>query len=149
MTGDYLEQFGMPDLQISGLRLWIHGRQFPDSDDYWDGNWLNITAHCQASGANVTAGGSILHLSELHGWLKSLEKMNATLQGSASLECMEPELGVAIKAGNLGHIEMEVNITPSHLEQQHRFIFEIDQTYLPDLIEQCSSVLATFPLKDQ
>jgi hypothetical protein len=41
-----IENLGEPDLRVAGLRVWIHGRQFPDSQDYWDGNWLNATAYC-------------------------------------------------------------------------------------------------------
>jgi hypothetical protein len=47
------EPLGAPDLQIAGLRLWVHDRQFPMADDYWDGNWLQVTVHCGAPGASV------------------------------------------------------------------------------------------------
>ena len=38
------ENIGEPDIKISGLEIWIRGNQFSDSRDYWDGNWMNITA---------------------------------------------------------------------------------------------------------
>jgi hypothetical protein len=38
------EILGEPDIKISGLEIWIHGNQFPDENDYWDGNWMDITA---------------------------------------------------------------------------------------------------------
>ncbi|MFC4159857.1 hypothetical protein [Chitinimonas lacunae] len=41
-----LEALGEPDLLIAGLRVWIHGSQFPNAVDYWDGNWLRVTAYC-------------------------------------------------------------------------------------------------------
>src|SRR5256885_6731459 len=41
----YPEQLGTPDIKLGGLQVWVHGRQFPDAIDYWDGNWLRITAH--------------------------------------------------------------------------------------------------------
>lgn len=134
-------QLGKPAIEISGLKIWVHGRQFPDMEDYWDGNWLRITAHCGAQGSSVWASGPIIHLSELHEWLISARKLNETLKGEANLECMEPELSVCIQSGSLGQMEMEVNITPDHLKQEHRFRFEIDQSYLPQLISQCSRVL--------
>jgi len=43
---DHAAKLGMPDLKLEGLQIWIHGRQFPDAADYWDGNWLRVTAHC-------------------------------------------------------------------------------------------------------
>ena len=46
---------GEPALRIAGFQLWVHGYQFPDSNDYWDGNWLRVTVHCGAAGASVCA----------------------------------------------------------------------------------------------
>ena len=51
----YAEKLDVPDIKLAGLQIWIHSRQFPDTDDFWDGNWLNITAHCGADGASVWA----------------------------------------------------------------------------------------------
>ena len=45
--------FGEPDLKLAGFQLWVHGRRFPESGGYYDGNWLRVTARCGASGASV------------------------------------------------------------------------------------------------
>jgi hypothetical protein len=44
-----------PDFCIGGLEVSIYGRQFPESDDYWDGNWLNVIACCTANSSTVSA----------------------------------------------------------------------------------------------
>ncbi|HEY4193480.1 MAG TPA: hypothetical protein VGM46_12610, partial [Mesorhizobium sp.] len=54
-----------PDIKFDIFRLWVIGRQFPNSDDYWDGNWLNVRAEVRANGAIIEVIGAILHLSEL------------------------------------------------------------------------------------
>jgi hypothetical protein len=54
------DSLGPPALQVVGFQLWIHGRQFPDAQDCWDGNWLRVTAHCGANGATVWASGAIV-----------------------------------------------------------------------------------------
>jgi hypothetical protein len=64
----------------------VHGRQFPDSLDFWDGNWLNITARCEAPSAEVSASGAILHLSELQDWYTASERLYQTLTGEATLK---------------------------------------------------------------
>lgn len=149
MDDKYRNKLGEPTIQIAGLQIWIHGRQFPDKEDYWDGNWLNTTVHCGARGSTVWASGSIIHLSELHRWLISARELNNTLKGEANLECMEPELSVCIKSSSHSHLEMEVNITPNHLEQEHKYHFEIDQSYLPQLIRQCNGVLESNPIRGE
>lgn len=50
---------GESDMKIAGLAIWIHGRQFPDSKDYWDVNWLNVTVRCGAQGASVKVCGLV------------------------------------------------------------------------------------------
>ncbi len=138
---------GEPDLKLAGFVLWIHGRQFPDAADYWDGNWLNVTAHCGAKGAEVSVSGNIVHLSEIHQWMTETQALYDTLTGTAALACMEPEISITLKAETRGHISMIVEITPDHLLQQHRFEFDIDQSHLPALLAQGRQVLTQFPLK--
>jgi hypothetical protein len=135
------------DLKLAGLRIWVHGRQFPDAQDYWDGNWLRVTARCDSDGASVLSGGPILHLSRLDRWCRESKKLLETLSGEAHLDCMEPNLAVALKAATPGHIILDVSITPEHLTQKHWFQFAIDQSYLPPLTTQCQSILETYPLR--
>ena len=147
MVTDPAAKLGTPDLKVEGLQIWVHGRQFPDAADYWDGNWLRVTAHCGGNGANVFTTGSIIHLSELDRWLVESEELLKNLKGEAKLACMEPALSVTLKSGSLGHITMEVSITPDHMSQRHWFRFEIDQSYLPPFVKQCQSILEAYPIK--
>ncbi len=136
-----------PDFCIGGFELWIYGRQFPDSDDYWDGNWLDVIARCTAASSVVEAAGCILHLAELHGLMAECKQIYDTLAGEAKLECLEPNIGLKIKMKNGGHCELTVSITPDHLYQEHSFIFDLDQSYLPPLIKSLELILHSYPVK--
>lgn len=136
-----------PHIQLAGLRIWVHGRQFPDANDYDDANWLHVTAQCSAEGAMVEVSGYFIHLSEIAGWVYQCEELKTKLAGAANLECMEPELSVYLSAESLGHVAMQVKITPDHMTQKHVFDFEIDQTYMNKLIQECRMLLAQYPLK--
>jgi len=140
---------GEPSLQLAGLPLWIHGRQFPASDDYWDGNWIDVTVHCGSPGASVWVSGPIIHLSEIVHFLQGVVALHASLQGEATLPCMEPELAVRLKAEERSHIAMVVDITPDNIAQAHRFTFAIDQTHLPHVIHSCQTILQQYPVKGQ
>jgi hypothetical protein len=137
------------DLTLAGLRIRVHGRQLPDAQDPWDGNWLSVTARCEDAGASIVVSGPILHLSELVGWCGEIEKLLATLAGEARLACIEPNLSVVLKATSLGHITLDVSITSDHLTQKHWFQFNIDQSYLPPLIAGCRSILQAYPLRGE
>jgi len=148
MNLDEFERLGEPDLVIAGLRVWIHGRQFPQSVDYWDGNWLRVTAYSVYQDSMVRAHGSILHLGELADLLRECEELYKTLQGCAALRCIEPNLAVELNAENGGCIRARVSITPDHMNESHSFEQEIDQTYLPPIIGSCQAILGKFPIRD-
>ena len=79
--------------------------------------------------------------------LAALEEMNRTLSGEANLVSLEPELNVELKMGSLGHISVKVDITPDHMTQEHVFQFDVDQSYLAELIGSCRKVVARYSVK--
>jgi hypothetical protein len=143
-----VDQLGPPALTIAGLRLWVYGRQFPDSQDYYDGNWLNVTAVCAGDGANVQTGGNLILAQDIEGFCAGCESLLRLGKGEASLSPCEPELAVKIAStDNLGHLRAVVEITPNNMTQEHRFIFEADQTYLQPIISQCKAILVEYPVR--
>ena len=67
---------------------------------------------------------------------------------TAALDPLEPELRVAVETvDRLGHLRARVEITPDHLAQAHRMEFDLDQTYLPEIIKACTAVLKEYPVR--
>jgi hypothetical protein len=148
VTADAKHPSAEPDLRIAGLAVWVHGRQFEDADDYWDGNWLNVTARCEYAGSRITVTGSLIHLVEVERLLQGCEHLNATLSGTATLECMEPNLSVKLDmAGHTGHVEVTIAITPDHMSEKHQYTDYLDQTFLPPIIDACRAILRRHPLR--
>lgn len=141
-----LELLGEPDLTIAGLRVWIHGRQFPDSSDYWDANWLQVTACCVYPTSAVTTQGPIIHLGEVLDFQQSCQKMYDTLSGKAELTRTELELLVSMEAGAGGHISLEIAITPNTVFEEHIYRDSIDQSYLPPILDASKSILNAYPV---
>jgi hypothetical protein len=144
---NYVDELGEPNITLAGLKLWVHGYQFRESQDYWDGNWLHASAMCSEGGSSVLVQGHFIRTDEIIQWQSAVEKLGLELTGEASLECMEPNIAVTLKAVSRGTVEMEVRITPNQLTQDHTFRFEIDQSYLQPLSSQCARVLHAFPLR--
>lgn len=143
-----IETLGKPDLQIGGMKIWVHGRQFPDATDYWDGNWLRVTAYCVYPDSMVRTRGSILHLGELIGLVKGCIHMYETLSGEALLECIEPNLAAKLKIQWNGAVNVHLEITPDHMTESHSFDDSIDQSHLPKIVRQCNSILAIYPIRE-
>ena len=128
----------------------MHGRQFPEAEDYDDGNWLYVTAHCSASCASVWAQGAILMVMDIVGFGAGCATLLSRDATSAALDPLEPELKLSLTAvDDLGHLRAEVEITPDHLTQAHRFEFEVDQSFLPGIIRQCSAIVQEYPIRGQ
>jgi hypothetical protein len=147
MRPEDLQRLGEADLELGGLKIWVHGRQFPESSDYWDGNWLRITAFCRYPGAWVSTEGTIIHLGEVAGFLDGLLRLHKTLEGTACLDCIEPELKVQLQGDGKGHVDLTIHITPDQLVQRHRFTDTIDQTFLPGIVASCQSILSKYPIR--
>lgn len=73
--------------------------------------------------------------------------MNKSLSGEANLVSLEPELCVELNMKEFGQMSMRVEITPGHMTQEHDFQFEIDQSHLGSLIDDCRKVLAKYPIR--
>ena len=141
------DNLGTPDISFAGLKIWINKRQFPDADDYWDGNWLYVTAFCDSFGSQVWTEGPIIHLSEIEHLLKGMENLYHTLQGEAELPCAEPNLSVKVSLDRLGNGTLTVQITPDHMTENHEYIFEVDQSYFPKVISELKTILEIYPIK--
>jgi hypothetical protein len=135
-----------PDLHSLGLSLWVQGREFPNSSDFWDGNWLVVRAEMRASGAYVERSGPILTTADIEQFRDDLSAMVDSLVGEATLSGMEPGLSLFLKMQKLGRVEAVVEITPDHLTQHHRFELEADQSFLPGLVTACDAILDRFPV---
>ncbi len=139
---------GEPALKFMGLQLWIHGYEYPDSPEVHDDNWLRATAHCGESGASVWVKGSFLMTSDLEMFLKQCEELLRGHIQEAEFKPLEPALQLKLKsADKLGHLTLNVQITPDHMHQEHIFEFEVDQSYLPMVIEQCQGILRRYPVR--
>ena len=133
---------------MGSFKLWVHGREFPDSNDSWDGNFLRVTSHCIGAGGSASASGPILDTVGVYRFREQLAALQAALQGEAVLDSVEPNLVVRLSASDrLGHIALRVEITEGHLSEGHWFEAELDQSYLPGVLRQCDAILAEYPVR--
>jgi hypothetical protein len=143
-----VENEAAPDVTMGGLQLWVYGREFPDSDDEWDGNWLMVRARCSAVGASVQIVGPYLDTLSFHRWRGELHELHTRMEGMAVLESVEPNLRVLVTAvDRRGHLAVDVEISTEPLQQKHSFQFDADQSYLPSVLVQIDSVLRKFGVR--
>ena len=142
------EALGAPPLDLFGLKVWIHGRQFPDATDFWDGNWLRVTAVLSTPVSMVRTEGPIIHLREIYQLKVECQKLYESLSGCATLSCLEPNLAVKIDATTGGHFDVEISVVPDQFTERHNYKETSDQTFLPNVIRQCEGILEQYPIRE-
>jgi hypothetical protein len=136
------DDFGEPQLEVAGFQLWIHGRQSSNAD------WLSVTAHCRAAGASVWAQGAFIEVTDIKRFGDQCNTMIRRESKSAELAPVEPNLKIILGiADGLGHIDAYVEITPDYVTQSHTMEFSIDQSYLPQIVKQCSAIVKEYPIR--
>ncbi len=100
---------------------------------------------------NVFAGGfegvtsDYLSLGALTLFGTQLEALYKTLQGEAFLGTLERNFSVELRGDGLGHVTVQFDVMDN--TACLKFAAEIDQTFLPELINQVRKVLTAFPNK--
>ena len=142
------ESFGPPALKVGPLEVWVHGREFPEADDAWDGNWLRVSARCSVHGAAVHASGSILDTVSFVRYANELRDLHKTLAGEAGLHSLEPELNVTLRGrGPNGILQLRIELSPGDPNQTHAFDVELDHSCIPRILEDCERVIAAYPVR--
>ena len=137
-----------PDLKIAAFELRVRARERPESHDRFDGNWLLVVAECKVFGAALLVDGPILMTSDIFQFREDCRSLYVGKRTSAIMDPLEPNLRIALESlDDLGHIRCVVEMTANHLTQMHRVYLDIDQSYLPSIISQCTALIEQYPVR--
>jgi hypothetical protein len=125
----------------------IKCRNYPDSNDYWDGNWINSDIEASVPGYRVSFNGN-LRAEELVFFLRSLKKMNQSLSGFSEFTSIEGVINIRGEINKTGQVEWTGKTTyPVGIGATLTFSFVSDQSFLPNLISELELVTKEFPVK--
>ncbi len=135
-------------ITIAGLTLEVIGYEFPASAEFWDANWLTVSAELTAPGACVQHMGTILRTDELDAFMRALQALDELRESEAKLECVEPNLSVSVdRDGSLGALAVQVSLTPDTLTQSHEVTFSSDLSSISNVVSEIKRVLRVFPVR--
>ncbi|HEX2645321.1 MAG TPA: hypothetical protein VHU81_20150 [Thermoanaerobaculia bacterium] len=143
--------FGKPDFRLGRLFLWVQGfenDEAPQADNVHDANWLRIAAFYASKGSRVLVSGGHLLTFELEKWLGELRQVQDEMEGTAILEPLEPNLRVELTADSLGHLALQVEISPDPGSQEHLFREELDPSILPGRIRELEEICRKYPARN-
>ncbi len=122
-------------------------RNCPDSDDYWDGNWLNANIKVSLPGYQASFNGDI-RTDEVRAFLEGCKKMDQTLSGSVKFSSMEEIIELNGEIDRTGQIEWSGKTTyPVGTGATLTFKFLSDQSFLETLISELELIMSQFPVK--
>ena len=140
---------GEPVLSIAGFKLWVHGREDEENSDYWDGNWLVVSAVCETDGAVVwLEEQTALHGSEVASFVTACNLLargqteEAVLGGS-----LEPYFSLTLAPGEKrGRFSANLSITPDVTTQSHDFEFAASLAEVEAVLESARRLLDQWPV---
>lgn len=133
-------------LERERITLDVRGRGHPEADDYWDGNWLRTEIHVEVGSWR----GRILdelRVDEFERFLPEVRRLHTELEAIAEFAAMDGRLFLRLVGDGSGHIKVEGEATDNPgYGNELSFRFELDQTFLPQLIRDLEDLLSEYPV---
>jgi hypothetical protein len=129
------------------LSISILGYSHPQSEDYWDGNWIRVSVSVEVTPFSGDVSGD-LRLEELQDLAVRLQDMYDNLSGTVVFTTMEDWLKLEIQIDKLGHVHVRGSLKDyRNPSTTLTFVMEFDQTHLLPLIKQLKATLSRFPIR--
>jgi hypothetical protein len=125
------------------IALNVSGREFPNTSDFWDANWLICTVEI-AVGAFRGRVDGMIRTEELETFRGEIVRLNEGLGGEAEFSTMEQWLALRLIGNGRGQIEARCEVGDGG--NTLRCCLSVDQTFLPPLIQQLSKLIEAYPV---
>ncbi|QCR31910.1 hypothetical protein [Lysinibacillus sp. SGAir0095] len=124
----------------------VLAREYPNSSDYWDGNWVISNVKVEIPGYYVDFNAS-LRTDDIRDFVNDLKSMNRYLTGKAILKNLESFIHFEGEMDKLGHIDWSGETCyPAGSGAVLTFEFVSNQSYLEDLIKELEDITYVYPV---
>lgn len=132
--------------QADYLALLVRGRAYRQQRDYWDGNWLLVTATIHVGKFAGEVPG-MLRAEELATFTQTLQAFQQSLKGMIRFETAEEWLHFHIEADPHGRLELSGTLSDdvSYPYNSLKFTIPTAQSFLAAPLQQLQMVTQAFP----
>ena len=128
------------------IEIDILSREYPNSFDYWDGNWLVSNVKIEIPGYYVDFNAS-LRTDDIRDFVNELKLMNRNLSGKAMMKNLDSFIHFECEIDRLGQINWSGETCyPAGSGAVLNFTFVSNQSYLHDLIKELDDIIHVFPV---
>lgn len=128
------------------IEIEVFTQSYPESTDYWDGNWLNATIECEIPGFNAKFD---LHIrtDELQDFSDQVKEMARKKAGKAALYNLDGYIEIEAIYEEPGTVNWTAALCyPAGNGASLKFDFSADQTSLNQLIKELDEIISVFPV---
>lgn len=131
------------------LQILVDNFAYPDSTDFWDGNWINTRIKIKVGGFTGDYKAQLRNVDFLD-FKNGLARLYDKLDGYANFNCLEDYLQIKIKGDGLGHFSADclANDNPGIYGHELKFSIDFDQTEIQSLTKMIDDILIRFPIKE-
>jgi hypothetical protein len=131
------------------LQILVDKYSYPNSNDFWDGNWMDTKINIKA-GAFIGSFVAQIRNVDFLDFNKGLGNLYNKLDGFANFNCLEDFLEIKIKGDGLGHFSADciANDKQTISGNKLEFSLEFDQTEIISLTNMIDKILDKFPIKE-
>lgn len=131
------------------IRLTFLNREFPDSTDWYDSNWLSTSIQTESVNKNIKIMTSILTF-ELDSLRNNLLKIINDEITSFIFEPMEPELRIYLIKQSRECSQVEVDILPDTTKKESAIKYQllIKNDNLNKIVQEIEYILEVYPIKN-
>lgn len=130
----------------TNIEIDVLHRNYPNSSDYWDRNWVSSKLKIEIPGYTVSFVAD-LRTDELSDFVNKLKIMNKNMKGKAILNNLDGYLEIEGEMNKLGQIIWTAETCyPAGYGAVLNFEFDSDQSYLETIIKELDDILVAFPV---
>lgn len=131
------------------ILLDVINRSYPSASDFYDGNWLNAKAVVKVGSFTGAVNGQ-LRADELASFQVKLMELYKSLSGSAKFLTLAGWLSFEVIGDGTGHFSCVGEVTDGFVQGNTlNFKLDLDQTFLPEILNSLEKVADAFPVRDK
>jgi hypothetical protein len=127
------------------IKVTPQGFTYPDTDNEWDSKWLRAEVQIKVGAFAGNYIGEFMNV-DFFELRKHLTYLYDHLGSSFTFEPLESYLKLTFKGDGLGHIELfcQASDNPGWNASNFEFYLNIDQTFIPKLINQLDLIIEEY-----
>ncbi|MGB7342335.1 MAG: hypothetical protein WBC91_25785 [Phototrophicaceae bacterium] len=127
------------------ISLIFKGRRYPDTSDFWHGNWLLVDVEIQVGtfSGNIDGETRNEHVQDFY---EELRRLNESLVGTAKLG-IEKWVEINVEAEKYGSIQVYGHASDDQTDgNKLQFRIKTDQSYLNQVLKGLHKVIELYPI---